>query len=133
LTEYTNDYTSLKDSNENQRTSFLWFILDDNNKINNYYVCAIKNNEPFCIEHTWSYSTMKERINEYYAGSCVAEHDSYGDESDNYNCTGEPEANIFADGPYFEVTTVGLGKCYISDYDGDFYAKCMNWLYNKPH
>lgn len=50
LTEYTKDYKELKYEDGSQRTFFLGYKLDDNNKIIKAYTCGLYNNKLFCLE-----------------------------------------------------------------------------------
>ena len=68
LSEYTTDYTTLKDTNDNQRSYFLGYILDNNDKITRGFVCGIKNmGEPtervFCLEGTTDDSKYTNNLN----------------------------------------------------------------------
>lgn len=50
LTDYTKDYTTLKDDSGNQRNVFLGHILDDSEKITRVFACTIKDGKMFCLE-----------------------------------------------------------------------------------
>ena len=69
LTEYTKDYTTLKDNNGNQRRVFLGHVLDKDNKIIKAYVCGIYNDKPFCLEggtDNSKYNANKKILNEIF-------------------------------------------------------------------
>ena len=50
LTNYTNDYKTLKDENGNQRQYFLGHTIDKDKKITKSYACGILNDKAFCIQ-----------------------------------------------------------------------------------
>ena len=95
LTDYTKDYTTLKDENSNQRTSFLGHMLDENGKIKRAFVCAIEGDKIYCIEGTSDgskYNSNKEVIKGIYDESKCEEEDTY------YSCQGDRFVEISENG-----------------------------------
>lgn len=61
LTDYTKDYSTLKNRKGEQLRRFLGFILDSNDNIKRAFACGIKDGKAFCIEgatddHTYQYN-----------------------------------------------------------------------------
>lgn len=75
LKDYTNDYTTLKDSN-GQRKYFLGYVLDSGNKIKKGYGCGINNNKPFCIDGSSTYKEVKQKLKEIFGSENCEEIDS---------------------------------------------------------
>ena len=76
VTDYTSDYTTLKDYSDKQRTVFLGFILDDDKYITKAYACGIKDygestEQMFCIRGMLGSYLGKdqEEINAVYAAN----------------------------------------------------------------
>ena len=59
LENYSNDYTSLKDENGDQRKYFLGYVIDSNSKILKAYACGIVKNQAFCLEASKDGSTFE--------------------------------------------------------------------------
>ncbi len=96
VSDYTKDYTALKDKYGCQRRRFLGFILDSGNRIQNAYTCGIKNNKVFCIEGSPSaYETNVKILQSVYSASEC----KYIANGKTYTCTdGDLNADTRADG-----------------------------------
>lgn len=60
VTNYTKNYTELKDYFGEQRNVFLGYVLDKNKKINKAYICVIRNEGPICVESAASEEIHKK-------------------------------------------------------------------------
>lgn len=73
LTDYTDNYKTLKDDNGQQRTVFLGHVLNENGEIERGYACGIKDGKAFCIEGSRGayYDQNKEILENIYGNNCT--------------------------------------------------------------
>ena len=91
LTEYTNDYTTLKDKDGKQRKFFLGHILDKDGKIEKGFACGINNEKPFCIEGNKTYKEVISELKKVFGDSNCNEIDS------EYTCVGDIAVDLIVD------------------------------------
>ena len=110
LTNYTKDYSSLKNKKGEQLRRFLSFKLDSSNHIVNAYTCGIKDGKAFCLEgatddHTYEYNVgILKQV--YPSSEC-----KYIAQGKTYTCTdGNLNADTRADG---NVTVHYDENCHI--------------------
>ena len=110
LTDYTKDYSTLKNKKGEQLRRFLGFKLDSSNHIVNAYTCGIKDGKAFCLEgatddHTYEYNvSILKQV--YPSDEC-----KYIAQGKTYTCTdGNLNADTRADG---NVTVHYDENCHI--------------------
>ena len=71
LTDYTTDFTTIRRAGGRQRTAFLGFKLDENNRIVRAYACGIYKGTLFALEGSIdgeTYESNRAIMNRIYAG-----------------------------------------------------------------
>ena len=115
LTEYTKDYTTLKDENGNQRKRFLGHILDKDGKILRGFACGIKEDKVFCIEGSKdgsTYESNKQILKKIYGEEKFSQYGSYIECYDDVGAI----ANYYGD-----VNVHDSDNCYVNS-NGSMYC-----------
>lgn len=122
LSNYTNDYTTLKFPNGNQATSFLGFVLNEDETIAETYSCQITSDETLCMKlYLWGYNSMKTIAHtEFTTDQCTEEYSDYGDTTKLYTCNDTNRnlsLKIYGQGPDYDNNYVTFAGCTIETFN----------------
>ena len=97
VTEYTKDYSTIRDNNGRQKRRFLGLILDSGNHIQKAYACGIEKGKAYCLEGTEDGHAFEYNVgilNQVFSSSEC----SYNTNGSRYTCLGETNGDTRKDG-----------------------------------
>lgn len=118
VSNYTRDYSAIRDEKGYQRRRFLGLAFDSNDSIQNAYACGIEKGKAYCLAGTTDGSTFDynmEILNQVFSKSEC----SYNEDHTRYTCVGETNAETRTDG---YVSVHYDNNCQISGKSAEIYC-----------